>query len=527
MAFLYLPMTDFIRALLLLSMTFATALGADQVQLKSGLVQGTFSADSKVRIYKGIPFAAPPAGDLRWKPPQPVAPWQGVRKATEFGARCMQAPLFSDMIFRDSGPSEDCLYLNVWSPANAPGDRLPVMLWIYGGGFQAGASSEPRQDGENLAHKGVVVVSFNYRLGIFGFFSHPELAKESPHHASGNYGLLDQLAALQWVHDNIAGFGGDPSKVTIFGESAGSISVSAQMASPLAKSLIKGAIGESGGVSMLTSPMLPAAETEKMGTHFAAVAGADSLQALRAKPAAELLDAVTKNKMDFRFWPNIDGYFLPESPSKIYAGGQQAHVPLLAGWNADEQSYQGFLGKDPPTPEAYAAKVRSVFKQDAGRILKFYPGTTEAQVKESAHDLASDRFIVYSTWKWLDMQVKTGSVPVYRYRFEQAPPQPAGEPSHGAYHSADIEFVFGDLASKALPWTDADRKLSDLMSSYWTNFAKSGDPNGPGLPQWPAYKPPSYDVMHLHEGETGPTASPSKSRARYELLNHVAAEHSK
>lgn len=499
-------------------------MNADQVQTKSGMVEGTASTDSKIRIYKGIPFAAPPVGQLRWKPPQPVTPWQGVRKTTEFGARCMQGRLFEDMVFRDSGPSEDCLYLNVWTPAPTSAERLPVMFWIYGGGFQAGASSEPRQDGENLAHKGVVVVSFNYRLGIFGFFSHPELARESGHHASGNYGLLDQTAALRWVHDNISGFGGDPGNVTIFGESAGSISVSAQMASPLSKDLIKAAIGESGAVFMLTPPMSPASETEKFGAQFASSLGAKSLNALRAKPAGELLEATLKNRMAFRFWPNVDGYFFPRSPTEIYGSGAQAHIPVLAGWNADEQGYQGFLGKDAPSPEAYAAQVREAFKEHADRILQRYPGKTEAEVKESARDLASDQFIAYATWKWLEMQVATGSAPVYRYHFEQEPPQPAGQPSRGAYHSADIEFVFEQLQSKQLPWTGADRKLSDVISSYWTNFAKKGDPNGEGLPKWPAYASPEYEVMHLRQGSAGPAAAPDRLRARYQLLDRIADE---
>jgi para-nitrobenzyl esterase len=501
---------------------------ADQVQTKSGAVAGTVSADSRVHIYKGIPYAAPPVGKLRWQPPQPAVPWAGVRKATAFGARCMQGNIFSDMVFRDNGPSEDCLYLNVWTPAASASEHLPVMVWIYGGGFQAGAASEPRQDGEQLAHKGVVVVSFNYRLGIFGFFSHPELAKESPHQASGNYGLLDQAGALQWVHDNIAGFGGDPANVTIFGESAGSISVSAQMASPLSKNLIKAAIGESGAVFMLSPPMPPASQTEEQGAQFASsIMGVNSLEALRAKSADELLEATLKNKMEFRFWPNVDGYFFPESPAETYRSGKQAHVPLLAGWNADEQPYQGFLGKEAPTPQAYAAKVRSQFGQYADEILKLYPGKTESEVKQSARDLASDQFIAYSTWKWLDMQVKTGLAPVYRYHFEQAPPQPAGQPSHGAYHSADIEFVFQALDSKHLPWTDADRKLSNIMSSYWSNFAKTGNPNGAGLPTWPVYKPADYELMHLKQGTAGPNASADTLRARYELLNRIADERAK
>lgn len=246
-----------------------SVVAAGQVRTESGAVEGATSADGKIQIFKGIPFAAPPVGPLRWKEPQPVAPWQGVRKATDFGPRCMQGNVFGDMAFRDSGPSEDCLHLNVWTPKTSASAKLPVMVWIYGGGFQAGATSEGRQDGENLAHKGVVVVSMNYRLGVFGFFSHPELTKESPHHASGNYGLLDQAAALEWVHKNIAAFGGDPDNVTIFGESAGSFSVCAQMASPHSKNLIAKAIGESGAFFGRTLTAKSLADSEKAGVEFA------------------------------------------------------------------------------------------------------------------------------------------------------------------------------------------------------------------------------------------------------------------
>src|SRR5208282_1031785 len=306
-----------------------------QVRTEAGNVEGSTSADGKVQIFKGIPYAAPPVGALRWKEPQPVPSWQGVRKATEFGAQCMQGRVFDDMVFRDAGPSEDCLYLNVWTPKASLGTKLPVMVWIYGGGFQAGATSEPRQDGERLAHKGVVVVSMNYRLGIFGFFSHPELTKESPNHASGNYGLQDQAAALQWVRKNIAAFGGDPGNVTIFGESAGSFSVSALMASPLSKSLIHRAIGESGAFFGRTLNAKPLAESEQDGVKFDASIGADTLDKLRAMSSQQTLDAASKDKNAFHFGPNIDGYFFPESPSEIFAKGNQAHVPLLAGWNHD------------------------------------------------------------------------------------------------------------------------------------------------------------------------------------------------
>jgi para-nitrobenzyl esterase len=528
-----------IRAVLTLVLVpFGICVAAEQVRTASGIVEGVVSADAKVRTFKGIPFAAPPVGSLRWRPPQSEPSWNGVRKATEFGARCMQGRIYEDMVFRDPGPSEDCLYLNVWTPATSAEARLPVMVWIYGGGFQAGSASEPRQDGENLAKKGVVMVTLNYRLGIFGFFSHPELTKESPHHASGNYGLLDQVAALEWVHKNIAAFGGDPENVTIFGESAGSISVSAQMASPLSKGLLKHAIGESGAVFMLTPRTASVQETEKTGVDFTKSLGASTLQHLRAMPADQLLAATLKDRTArYRFWPNVDGYFFPESPSRIYAAGKQAHLALLAGWNADEQDYTGFFGNQQATKKNYAAKIRADYGRHSDELLKLYSGTSEEQVKESARDLASDQFIAYSTWKWLDMQVQTGKSRVYRYRFEQAPPMPTGDPNRGAYHSADIEYVFETLDWKHLPWTADDRKLSDTISSYWTNFAKTGNPNGPGLPEWPGYsKADRYEVMHLQMGglkngaeppdvlHGAPYAGPDAMRSRYELLDRIAHE---
>ena len=516
----------FVVALLLAGMSSALA---GQVRTEAGSVEGSTSADGKVQIFKGIPYAAPPVGALRWKEPQPVPSWQGVREATEFGARCMQGNVFGDMVFRDAAPSEDCLYLNVWTPKASPDAKLPVMVWIYGGGFQAGATSEPRQDGEHLAHKGVVVVSMNYRLAIFGFFSHPELTKESPHHASGNYGLLDQAAALQWVRKNIAAFGGDPENVTIFGESAGSFSVSALMASPISKGLIHGAIGESGAFFGRTLGAKPVSETEQDGAKFAQSAGADTLEKLRAMSARQVFDASMKDKNAFRFGPNIDGYFFPESPSDIYAKGNQAHVTLLAGWNHDEGNYGMFFGSDPANKENYAKKARVMFGEKAPDVMKVFPGETDEQVKSSADQLATANFIGYGTWKWIEMQVKTGGVAVYRYEFDQAPPlapPAAGAPpmtdSPRAYHSAEIEFVFGMLDSKKLPWRPEDYELSEQIGSYWTNFAKTGNPNGAGLPQWPRYgEKDTYDVMHL---VAKPHAAPDAQREQYLVLDKLPAK---
>ena len=499
---------------------------AIQIKTDRGEVEGAVSADSKIRLFKGIPFAAPPVGPLRWREPQPVPSWTGVRKALEFGPRCMQQHVFDDMVFRDPGPSEDCLTLNVWTPATSAAAKLPVMVWIYGGGFVGGAASEPRQDGEQLAKKGVVVVSLNYRLGVFGFFSHPELDKESGHDASGNYGLLDQVAALRWVQKNIAFFGGDPGHVTIFGESAGSFSVSALMASPLAQGLFQRAIGESGAFFGSTLALKPRRETEPADVKFAESVGAPSLAALRAKPAGELLESA-KNRELLRFAPNIDGYFLPEDPAATYEAGKQSRIPLLAGWNSDEGSFQSFFAKSEPTAQNFAERVRAVFKSNAGQVLKLYPAATDDQAKRAAQDLSGDQFIAYSTWKWIELQAAVAKTAVYRYEFDQAPPAAGVDAtlsspiSPGAYHSAEIEFVFEALPSKKLPWRPADSKLSDLMSSYWTNFAKTGDPNGPGLPKWPVYGAATdYPVMHLGSDSQ---ASPDNHRARYLFLDSVSS----
>jgi para-nitrobenzyl esterase len=495
----------------------------EQVKTADGILEGVVSADGLVRTFKGIPFAAAPVGPLRWKAPQPVVPWTGVRKAAEYGPRCMQGRIYSDMVFNDNGPSEDCLYLNLWMPAKPEKTPLPVMVWIFGGGFAAGSTSEPRQDGGNLSKNGVLVVSMNYRLGIFGFLTHPELTKESGVNASGNYGLMDQLAALEWVKRNIAAFGGDPNNVTIFGESAGSFSVSALMASPLAKGLFHRAIGESGAFFGATLEAKPLAETEKLDLEFAQTAlGTTSLAGLRAKPADEILQAALKPGTT-RFSPNVDGHFLPEAPKAIFAAGKQSQVPLLAGWNLDESGYRSILQRDAATPENLAARIRGLYGVQAEPVVKSYSGTTETEVKRAAQDLAGDRFIAFSAWKWMDMHSRTGNAPVYRYRFDQTLPLASGQGPNAeptASHSSEIEFVFQVLSSKNLPWRPEDHQVSGIMAAYWTNFAKTGDPNGPGLPKWPAYRPEDgYQVMHL---TAEPSASPDTQRARYVLLDSIS-----
>ena len=485
-----------------------TAVATAQVKTTAGLVRGTLSSDGKLRIFKGIPYAGPPVGEFRWKEPRPVAAWDGVRDTNEFGAQCVQGQIFGDISF-PRPPSEDCLNLNIWTPAKGDSERLPVMVWIHGGGFQAGASAEPRHDGDALARKGVVLVTINYRLGVFGFLAHPELTRESSRKASGNYGMLDQVAALRWVQQNIAAFGGNPQNVTIFGESAGSFAVSALMASPLATGLFHRAIGESGAYFTAgggTLALQPLAVTEEQGAKFGKSAGAESLAALRAKPADELLAAALKTQPWFA--PNLDGYFLTEDVYDVNAGGKQAHVPLLAGWNADEVRAGVVLGKQKPTAQTFADDVRKRFGASAPAILAAYPASSDAEALESAAALASDTFIGHATWKWLEMHAKTGRAPVYRYSFDRKIPVapeakvngvPATSKDIGARHAGEIEYVFGALDSiRNVRWEDTDRKLSDLIVTYWTNFARTGDPNGAGLPAWPRYDQGAR-VLHLDE----------------------------
>ena len=505
-------------------------LAADRVKTTNGTVEGT-TEQSGIRAYRGIPFAAPPVGDLRWRAPQPVKNWEGVRSATQFGPRCVQAALFSDMNFRSNGMSEDCLYLNVWTPAKSGSDRLPVLVYFFGGGFVAGDGSEPRYDGESMARKGIVSLTVNYRLGVFGFMAHPELTKESPHHASGNYALLDQNAALRWVQNNIAAFGGDPKKVTIAGESAGSIAVSAQMASPLSKDLIAGAIGESGALIAPTLPPVPLAQGEEAGAKFAASLGASSLAALRAMPTAQIQEAAAKLPFG-RFASTVDGYFLPKLPAEIFAAGEQAHVPLLVGWNTEENGARVILAANDPTPENLTKALRTLYGDRADEAGKLYAGTNADEVRQAATDLASDRFIAYSTWKWADLHGKTGGKPVYRYLYARARPPataapaasaggnaPVGPP-RGAVHSAEIEYAMGNLATnKVFAWTPDDNKVSDVMQGYFANFVKTGNPNGPGLPQWPAANNgATTQFMRL---DVDSRAEAEKTRERYLFLDSI------
>jgi para-nitrobenzyl esterase len=485
---------------------------ADSLTVKTGQgkVHGKAINDGKVRAFLGLPYAAPPVGDLRWKSPQPMAKWKGERDASKFGAHCAQKHVFDDLIFQDGSASEDCLFLNVYAPAEASANsKLPVMFWIHGGGYAGGASSEPRHNGDFLPLKGVVLVTINYRLGVFGFLATTDLAKEA-NGAAGNYGLQDMVAALQWVKANIGNFGGDPDNVTIFGESAGSFAVSTLMASPAARGLFHKAIGES-GAAFAGTPLTGSLEAEeKKDDEWVTSLGIHTLAELRALPAEKIL-AATKDKLFNGFPPYVDGRLLTEPVEVTYAAGKQAHVPLLAGWNRDENAFTA-RGM---TVEKWNVYATAHFKERSAEFLQLYPAQTDAQALRSSIDYGSDNFIAFGTWKWIEAHRKTGDSPIYRYHLELAAPPSKYHPGSFAFHSDDIEYVFGTLDTRpGAVWRPEDRTLSDQMMSYWTNFAKTGDPNGPGLPPWPKYDS-ADSLIHL---DATITSGPDTFRPRYEFL---------
>jgi len=489
----------------------ASTVHADSLTVKTeqGKATGKTINEGKVKAFLGLPYGAPPVGDLRWKAPEPPAKWKGERDATKFGAHCAQNHVFDDMVFQDAGPSEDCLFLNIYAPADATKkSKLPVMFWIHGGGYSGGGSNEPRHNGDFLPLKGVVLVTINYRLGIFGFLATSDLAKEA-NGSAGNYGLMDMVAALQWVKANIKNFGGDSDNVTIFGESAGSFAVSTLMAVPSAKGLFAKAIGESGGAFSDVLPMDTLEAREKKDDEFVATLGVKSLAELRALSADKILDAVKAKRGGFS--SDVDGKFIVEPVPETYAAGKQAHVPLLAGWNRDEGS---FLANG-MTAEKWKGMAAGMFKDRSAEFLSIYPGATDEEAVESAGAFGGDSFIAFSTWRWLEAHRKTGDSPVYRYHFELRALPSKFHAGNFAFHSDDIEYVFGTLDTRpGQTVRPEDRKLSEEMMSYWTNFAKTGDPNGTDLPVWPKYGADDA-LIHLNAPIT---AGPDTLRARYEFL---------
>lgn len=479
------------------------------VKTEQGKVHGKTINNGNVRAFLSLPYAAPPIGDLRWKPPAPPLRWHGLRDATSYGARCAQNDAFPDMIFQDSGPSEDCLFLNVFVPSDAkPKSKLPVMLWIHGGGYFTGSASEPRHDGDFLPTREVVLVTINYRLDVFGFLVTSDLAREAGG-AAGNYGLLDMIAALQWVRANIERFGGDPGNVTIFGESAGSIAVSTLMVSPLARGLFQKAIGESGSALGISLGGETVATQAPVDDAWVASLGVKSLENFRAMPTAAVLQAA-RRKGSLRFLPVVDGKVLTESVPDAYATGKQAHVPLLAGWNRDEGGLaQGM------TAVKWKDTATRLFGDRSAEFLDLYPGESDERAMRSAIDYFGDNFIAFATWKWIEAQASSGEAPVYRYHFELAAPVSKFHPASLAFHADEIEYVFGTLDTRPGPvWRPEDRRLSEQMMDYWTNFAKTGDPNGPGLPVWPRF---DKDRVILHF-DSEVTARRDTTRPRYEFL---------
>ena len=470
-----------------------TKLEPGQVKVDGGIIQGIISDD--LTIFKGVPFAAPPVGDLRWKAPQPVVKWQGVKQTTEYAPSPMQGGN------PPSGKSEDCLYLNIWTPAKSAKEKLPVLVWIYGGGFSFGSTAEPVHNGEHLARKGVVLVSIAYRVGQIGFLAHPELSAENPHGVSGNYGLLDQIAGLKWIQNNIAAFGGDPGKVTIFGESAGGISVSMLCASPLAKGLFHGAISQSGGSFGPTRPttypgenMKTLEQAEQEGIAYAERAGVSSIAELRKMNANDLPMGMGMGGG----WPIVDGYVIPDDQFKLYETGKYNDVPVLIGYNSDE----GLSFRPGRTPQEFVENVERRFGPFAAALIEAYP-VGENSVPRSARNLMRDAAFGWHTWSWARLQSKTGKSPVFFYYFDQHPERVEGTPQadHGTPHGVDVPYVFMHIDPANPDTSPSDLKISEIMGTYWTNFAKYGHPNGEGVPHWPAFSNENPVVMYL-----GPTA---------------------
>jgi para-nitrobenzyl esterase len=531
-----------IAAAVVVTTTYVKAMVPEQVKIDSGTVAGTISGQPTVRVFKGIPFAAPPLGENRWKAPQPVAKWDGVRKADAFGAPCAAgappagrgggggrgaaapgaAPQAPAAPPREPARAEDCLYLNVWTSATSPNDKRPVMVWIYGGGFTGGSGGLAWYDGENLASKGPVIVTLNYRLGSLGFFAHPELAKESGHNASGNYGMMDAIAALQWVKTNISAFGGDPNNVTIAGESAGAIMVGALLGSPQAKGLYHRAIAESGGWMGLTMGRMASGQTAQAnGAKTMEALGVKTIAELRAKPMNELTGLSAGGLI-------VDGYLIPEDVSLTFTNGKQHAVDVLTGSNKDEANFGvcpgvGGRGGGPAlTADAFKTNAQRKFGEAADEYLKLYTVSSDAEAPSAAHQACADE-INWNMRQWAVAQAKAGKK-AYTYFFTRIPTLNGAPSPQGATHTAEISYAWNNPKGQATQtWNDVDTKLADTMSSYWVNFITKGDPNGNGLPKWPEYKDLANGrVMVL--GDTvqvesaAPTAKLSFYQAAYQRL---------
>lgn len=487
---------------------------AVRTTVAQGELEGIYSTASGIEHYLGVPFAAPPIGDLRWRAPQPPAAWQGIREAKEFGNRAVQKYVYTDMRFR-SEMSEDCLYLNVWAPTDETKEGLPILLYFHGGGNRAGSGDELRYDGEELAKQGIIVITANYRLGVFGFLAHPELSAETDH-ASGNYGLLDQVAALNWVRENARAFGGNPDQITIGGESAGSIDCSVLMASPLSRDKIAGVFAQS-GAAMYDGmrPVLPA-QAETTGRQFLEAHGYKSIAQLRQATTKEVYEAAHSDQ-GFNDQIVVDGHLLEEIPLTTYTAGRQAKVPLMIGWTSTETAWL-------PAPKSaadYEASIRKNYGAHGEDILRLYPASDYVR---SSMALSSDNWIVLGTWKWADLHTRTGNAPVYRWQFDQVRPPLVGQVREteppGAGHATDIEYFFNTLnKSDAYAWTQADHTAAMNMSQHLAHFVRTGNPHGDSLVPWPeATSGAPHPVMHLKEQ---PEVINATQDDRYRLLEDI------
>ena len=509
-----------VLSMALIMATAQTALSQIRTaKVTGGEVQGVVSGD--VASFKGIPFAAPPVGDLRWKPPQPVKPWTGVKSADTMAPGCMQDSGLAALMNAPTNFSEDCLYLNVWSPAKVPGEKLPVMVWIYGGGFAVGATNAPVYDGSRLAQKGAVIVSVAYRVGAFGFLAHPDLSRESGK-GSGTYGLQDMIAGLRWVKNNIAQFGGDPNRVTIFGESAGGIAVSMLAASPAAKGMFHRVISESGGsfapvrfANEAGQNVPTLALAESVGKTFLEGLAVNDIKAAHALTADQIQKGAGGGLG--RFWPVADGDVLPGDQYELYQAGRFNDTPVLIGTNSDEGAMFARRGV---TSTAFEQQIRAGYGAKADTILNAYPHATDAEAFKSSKDIFRESAFAWHTWAWARLQSQKGKNKAYVYYFDHRTPATPD----GANHGSEISFVFrnlGVLAGVLVGQPQAgDAALSDLMSSYWVNFAKSGDPNGAGLPAWPAFSEKDQKVMFF---DSSPSAKPVPNIEKLRALDSYYA----
>jgi len=488
-----------LKLVILFLITASGCTNSDSIKLDSGEISGVKSSDNVLRVYKGIPYAAAPIDNFRWRPPQPVEPWEGIRKCEEFASRCPQPPYAEDSFWNTrewvdkTEQCEDCLYLNVWTTANPRGDKLPVMVWIHGGGLTSGSASQPLYDSEKMARKGVVVVTINYRLGPLGFLAHPELSKESENNSSGNYGVLDQIAALQWVQRNIEKFGGDPDIVTIFGESAGSKSVCALVASPLAKGLFHRAIGQSGGgfeaMSYLKEDRPGFMAAEKSGLALAKTVGGDeetiaTLDELRSLSASQVLEAAKKTPL-IRPQLNIDGWVFPNEIHSIFEQGKQNRVDVILGSNADEAT--SLLGGIPPMDiNQFRESVKRRYSDFTEEFFETYPVNNDEDVGEVFLASMRDGIFTWQMRTWAQL-MSTVDTKAYLYFFTRVPPIPESE-KYGAYHAAEHVYIVGNLDITSFIPEPVDRQLSETMMDFWINFAATGDPNGDSLVEWPVYE---------------------------------------